>query len=375
MGRVGSTPYYSQLSSPIAKTLLKKPGVWGELAGMNSIENLITEWMEHLFIQKGQRLTGVGRYATTVRGFFAWLKQASLPDDPSEITRTDIGEWQKALFYDLGNISNRSRASKLSAVRSFFQWLKYSGLRHDDPTKGIPSPKIQETLPQKFSTEELRLLFSAPPRDTMMGLRDLAILKTLYAAGPRVSELIKLDLNHLVDTGGYIRLQIICGKGGKDRTVTMRTNPSRALRDWVAIRRGIEADTPAVFIRLKKGGVRGESDRLSDRSIQNILKKYARIVGIDDVDVFCHKMRSTFATDLYDSTPERCVCGRHIHIVGIQEVSILLGHEDIKTTAGYIAISDRVLRKTAIPDKRFNEIEEGGERDTIRQFGGSKPAL
>lgn len=325
-----------------------------------TFEQLMTEWMEHMLIQKGQRNRGVLQYCQVVRGFFKWAAGADQGDNPLHTSREDVTEWQKALFYDMGNLSNRSRASKLSALKSFFQWLKYAGYRKDDPTKGIPSPKVQETLPQKFSTEELRLLFRAPDRDTTQGLRDLAILKTLYAAGPRVSELVNLDLNHCVDTGGYIRLQIIGGKGGKDRTVTMRTNPSRALREWLLVRKGIESDTTAVFIRLKKGGRPGASDRLSDNSYQNILKKYSRAVGIDDAEVFLHKMRSTFATDLYDSGHDKCPrCGHGIQSVGVFEVMALLGHEDPKTTLGYISISERTLRKTAIPDKRFNEIEEG----------------
>jgi site-specific recombinase XerD len=325
-----------------------------------TFEQIITEWMEHLLIQKGQRQRGVLQYCLIVRGFFRWADSVDRTGGPLHVHRQDITEWQKALFYDMGNLSNRSRATKLSAVKSFFQWLKYAEYRKDDPSRGIPSPKVQETLPQKFSTEELRLLFRAPDLDTSQGVRDMAILKTLYAAGPRVSELVNLDLNHCIDTGGYIRLQIIGGKGGKDRTVTMRTNPSRALRAWLRVRKGTESDTEAVFIRLKKGGRPGRSDRLSDKSYQNILKKYSRAVGIDDTEVFLHKMRSTFATDLYDSGDDKCArCGHGVHSVGVFEVMTLLGHEDPKTTLGYIAISERTLRKTAIPDKRFNEIEEG----------------
>lgn len=324
-----------------------------------SFEELITGWMEHLFIQKGQRQRGVEQYCLVVRSFFKWAGTVERAVDPLRVAREDITEWQKALFYDMGNISNRSRASKLSAVKSFFKWLRYAGYRQDDPSRGIPSPKVQEVIPQKFSTEELRLLFRAPDKGTVQGLRDLAILKTLYAAGPRVSELAELDLNHCIDTGGYIRLRIQ-GKGGKERTVTMRTNPSRALREWLLVRKGLETDTEAVFIRLGKGGTRGRSDRLSDTSYQQILKKYARAVGIDDANVFLHKMRATFATDLYDSGHDKCPrCGCSIHSVGVFEVMTLLGHEDPKTTMSYVAVSERTLRKTAIPDKRFNEIEEG----------------
>jgi site-specific recombinase XerD len=316
--------------------------------------------MEFLSIHKGQRPDTVRQYEKIVRSFFIWTGVDSLPPlQPSAITRDIVLEWIKHLFYDRGNISPRSRASKLSALRSFFSWLKSNRQISHDPTKGIPSPKVQETLPQKFSTEDLRLLFSGPDLDTAMGLRDLAMLKTMYAAGTRVSELVNLDINHLVDTGGYIRLQIINGKGGKSRTVTMRSNPSRALREWLHIRREIESEDSAIFIRLKGKPV----SRLSTKSAENILKKYLRLVGINDVDVGVHKMRATFATDLYDSGNDHCPhCRKAITYVGPVEVAMLLGHEatDLSTVMRYIAVSDRVLRKTAIPDRRFNEIENEG---------------
>lgn len=325
------------------------------------MESLIFSWMEFLSIQKGQRPNTVRQYEKIVRDFFAWTRVDDLPPlRPHEINADIVQEWMKYLFYDRENMSNQSRASKLSALRSFFSWLKYAGKIAADPTAGIPSPKVQDTLPQKFSIEDLRRIFAAPARNTIMGLRDLAMLKTMYAAGPRVSELINLDINHIIDTGGYIRLEIINGKGGKSRTVTMRNNPSRALREWLHIRRGIETDDPALFVRLKGKPTK----RLSTKSAENILKKYARRIGIDDAEIFVHKMRATFATDLYDSGNDQCPhCRRQINYVGPVEVAMLLGHEasDLATVMRYIAISDRVLRKTAIPDRRFNEIEnEGG---------------
>lgn len=319
-----------------------------------NLDSVIFEWMEFLSIHKGQRPRGVLVYERTVKAFFVWLAANGVPADPARVNRDLVGEWMKALFYDQGNV-NTSRASKLAAMRSFFGWLKYEGRIQVDPTKGIPSPKIQPHLPQKFSTEELRLLFRAPDLQTRMGLRDLALLKTLYASGLRVSELVALDVSHLVDTGGYIRLQVMDGKGGKGRTLTLRTNPSRTLREWLLMRQGIDAGNDALFIRLKGPG----HGRLSDRSAQNILKKYAAAVGIASAEVFCHKMRSTFATDLYDSGHDQCPrCGQKIAYVGILELAALMGHEDVKTTMGYVAISERTLRKTAIPDRRFNEIEQ-----------------
>lgn len=314
------------------------------------MEELIFSWMEFLSIEKGQSPSTVRQYEKIARSFFTWV---GLP--PTQVTRENVSEWMKHLYYEQSNISNQSRASKLSALRSFFAWLKYARHIPADPTQGIPSPKVQDTLPEKFSTEELRTIFAGPSRDTVMGFRDLAMLKTMYAAGTRVSELVKIDINHAIDTGGYIRV-ILQGKGSKTRTVTLRNNPSRALRDWIHIRREIETDDPALFVRLKGKPIA----RLSTKSAENILKKYARAIGLDDCEAFVHKMRATFATDLYDSGNEKCAkCGHPVHIVGPAEIAMLLGHDanDLATVMRYISVSERVLRKTAIPDRRFNEIE------------------
>ncbi len=323
---------------------------------MSDIEKLIADWMEWCFIQKGQQVKGVEQYARVVRSFVLWLSKSGVQVSAEVINRKNVEEWQKALFFDQGNVSNRTRASKLSALRSFFGWLKYTGYRDEDPTKGIPTPRIQQSLPQKFSTEDLRLLFAAPRRDKKSGLRDLAILKTLYASGARVSELCNLDMNHLSDTGGYIRIRFVGGKGNKDRTITLRRNPSKTLRDWIAVRHGIEINHSALFVRMS-----GKSyTRLTASSAQGLLKKYARIVGIDDAEVFVHKMRGTFASDLYDSGDDCCPrCKAQINHMDLLLVQLALGHEDPKTTMPYIAISDRHLKRTAIPDRRFNEIEEG----------------
>jgi site-specific recombinase XerD len=318
------------------------------------IDTFIAEWKEHSLIQRGQQPRGVAQYERIIRGFFTWLVSRGFPANPAIVARDHITEWQRSIFYDSHNLSNRTRASKLSAVRSFFSYLVYSGEISHNPVKGVPSPKIQPKLAQKFTTEELRMIFSAPDLSTTRGVRDLAILKTMYATGARVSELTSIDIKRINDTGGYMRIAIVAGKGGKSRTLTLRRSASRTLREWLLIRRDIITDHDGVFVALN----RAPYSRLSVTTIQNVIKKYSGMVGIKSVDAFCHKMRSTFATDLYDSGHDKCSrCGQPIQYIGLPELAVLMGHEDVKTTMGYIAISERVLRKTAIPDRRFSEID------------------
>jgi len=316
----------------------------------------IKPWVEHEKIHKGRQPSGVERYRRTVEMFIDWLEGNGISLEPGKISRSDIDAFMKWLFYQKGNIRNSSRANKLAAVRSFFRFLVYIGVIHDDPTEGVPTPRFSPRLPQKFTTEELRYIFSMPDTNSEMGIRDLAMLMTLYGAGLRVSELCSLRMGDVIDNGGYIRLNIL-GKGGKSRTVTLRTNPSRVLRQWLTIRmaQGAGLDD-SVFVRLHGGNLEG----LSPVAVNNVLKKYASKVGIRSSDAFVHKLRATFATDLYDAGRDRCpYCGHAVEKVDIFEIMHLMGHSDPKTTMRYIAISEKVLRKTAIPDRRWRELLEG----------------
>ncbi len=345
-------PHVRKLSRLSAKTFFLKVGGAGGF--MASLESCLQDWREHCIVQRGQRDRGVDQYERSIREFFRWLEKKGFPVDPEQVARDYITEWQRSLFYDSKNVSNRTRASKLSALKSFFGFLTYSGVIGFSPADGIPSPKIRPGLAKKFSTEDLRKIFSGPDLKTERGVRDLAILKTLYATGARVSELTGIDLDDIHDTGGYIRIDIVEGKGGVSRTLTLRRSPSATLRHWLLIRANIATDHDALFVSL----IKARPTRLTTRTILDIIKKYAVLVGMDSADAFCHKMRSTFATDLYDSGHDKCPrCGHAIQYIGLPELAVMMGHKDVKTTMGYIAISERTLRKTAIPDRRFNEID------------------
>ena len=345
-----------------------KNGGSGGISG--TIEAHILAWMEFEQIERGRQHAGVLQYAGTVRRFLAWLaeKWGVRGDeiDPKSVTRAEIRDYMKALFYDLKNLRGSSRANKLSALRSFFGYLKYAGVIVADPTDGIPTPRFEKPTPTKFTTEDLRLLFSAPAAGTVQGRRDVAILKTLYGAGLRISELAGLNISDVTDFGHTRVFLHVRGKGAKQRTVPMDREPSEAVKGWIAYRvsEGAGRESP-LFTRLRRPGV---GQRLGVGGIANVLKKYGRMVGIADAEIFAHKMRATWATDLYDSGHDRCPhCGRAIRKTDLLEIAVLAGWSDPKTARRYIAISERVLRKTMIPPSRWRELrvrgDDGGEVD------------
>ena len=337
--------YRGYFSKPFSKE--------GGAGGNGPTGALIEAWMVFLHVQKGHVGGGIEKYAVSVQALLAWLEKNGKNCDPTTVSRAAVEEWQKHLFYDQGNVSNRTRAGKLAALRSFFGWLAYAGHRKDNPTAGIPSPKIVPGQAHPFSTEELGKIISAPDVTKPRGIRDLALLMILYAVGPRISELCALDKTQVVDTGGYMRVRFVGVKGGKDRTLTLRRSASQAVRNWIIIRQGLPVNNQALFVRLSMG----LHTRVSVPAVQKLLKKYAGSVGLDCADVFAHRMRATAATDYYNSGSDNCAhCGHAVRKVDLLDVQLFLGHADPKTTLSYIAVSERQLKKLAIPDSRFHEI-------------------
>lgn len=306
-------------------------------------------WHDFERIQKGRSAASVATYRRQVEGFITWLEQQGRSTTAADVTSADVEDYLKALFYGSSN-SNATRANKLSAIRSYFIYLVYSGAISVDPTAKIPSPRFQPRMPRKFSTEQLRKLFASMDRGTPRGIRDRALLMTIYGAGLRKAEVSDLDLGDIADTGRHMRIRVR-GKGDKERTLTLRRKPSAALRAWLAQRVSIQGSDNAVFVALW-----GNPNRLGTRSITAVLKKYAKLAGIPSVEAFVHKLRATWATDLYDAGHE------------VIEICKLAGWSDINTAQRYIAISERVLRRAAIPDRRWNEIDggDGGGGDEIR---------
>ena len=312
------------------------------------ISECLPRFQNHLKVVLGFRPGTIDRYSYTLLKYEKWVLSRGVEGGIDEVTGLEgkalILDWLKDLFYHQGNIKSSSRASKLAAIKKFFAYLVYDDAidKNEDPAVNIPSPKVAKVMPQKFSTAQLKAIFSAPDLTSYMGIRDLAILTVLYGCGPRVEEIREMGLNDLRFTGNDIYIYIQ-GKGAKERTVRLRRRASSNLRNWLVIREQYAAPGErALFVSFRPPC---PGTNLSKVSYNKILKKYAAAVGIKNERVFVHKVRSTFATDLYDADH------------GLIEISMLLGHSSVETTQGYIAISEKVLKKTAISDKRWKELE------------------
>lgn len=310
------------------------------------ITDCLPRFEDHLKVILGLATGSIDQYRRHLTHFQSWLQTRGVQggNDLLEITQLDIEDWMKYLFLHGGNLQNSTRAGKLAAIKKFFEFMVYDKAidAAQNPAVNIPAPKISRKVAQKFSTQQLQDILGAPDLTTAQGIRDKAIMMALYGLGTRVDEIRNIDIDDLRNSGKDIYIYIK-GKGAKERTVRLMSRPSEALRCWLAIREKYAAQGErAVFISFRPPKI---GTRISPVSYNKILKKYAALVGIKDERVFVHKVRSTFATDLYDMGH------------GIKEISILLGHKSIETTNGYIAISEKALKKTAIPNSRFKELE------------------
>jgi site-specific recombinase XerD len=332
-----------------------------------TLDDLMRNWIEHEIIVKGCQPSSVQTYSRYLVKFFEWL-DIKTSEAIQNISVHEIVAYLKHLYFSKSNLQNISRAGKLAALRSFFRYLVYMKFLKEDPTAGVPSPKIAPTIAHKFTTKELSAIFASVDVSTPYGLRDKALLYTIYGAGLRVSEVCNLELRDIIDSGSSIMLNILHSKGGKSRVIPLKSIPAKLLKEWGLFRYSSGAvHSDPVFVPIK--GFAGNG-RLTSTTISDILKKYARLAGLHDIRVFVHKMRATYCTDLWDSGSDRCrKCGYPVHRLGILEIAVLMGHADPKTTMRYIAISEKTLRAGAIPDSRFKEIEHFGQQQKLLPQG------
>lgn len=216
-------------------------------------------------------------------------------------------------------------ARRLAALRSFFRFGQREGWAAANPAKPLRTPRRSRHLPHFLSTEDLAKLLEAPDPNRDEGLRDRAILETLYSAGLRVSELVGLNDGDLDFAADVLRVR---GKGRRERLAPIGSYASRALRSWLNVRKVSprERQGPAAPVFVSRLG-----RRLTTRSVGRMLEKYLKLSGLDR-RTSPHTLRHSFATHLLD---------RGADIRSVQE---LLGHKSLVTTQIYTHVSTAALR-------------------------------
>jgi integrase/recombinase XerD len=225
-------------------------------------------------------------------------------------------------------LSPRTLARRVSALRQFYKFLLLDGVRHDDPTAELDSPRLGRALPKILSETEVKALIDAArnwPGDD--GIRLTCILELLYATGLRVSELVTLPL---VAARRDHRFLLISGKGGKER-VTPLSEPARlALRRYLECRdRFLPDSRPSRWLFPSHG----RAGHLTRQRAGQLLKELAARAGLDPSRLSPHVLRHAFASHLLD------------HGADLRSVQQMLGHADIATTEIYTHVQTDRLRR------------------------------
>lgn len=234
----------------------------------------------------------------------------------------DLGlkSWQQCDAATVRSIATRSRrkglgaaslALRLSALRSFFDWLVSQGELPANPAKGISAPKAARHLPKNIDVDDVNRLLEIDINDPL-AVRDRAMLEVMYGAGLRLSELVNLDIKHLDLESGEVW---VLGKGSKERRVPIGRNAVSWVEHWLDLRELFGAQDDALF--LSKLG-----KRISARNVQKRFAEWGIKQGLNS-HVHPHKLRHSFATHMLESSGD---------LRGVQE---LLGHANLSTTQIY----------------------------------------
>ncbi|MEI2414579.1 site-specific tyrosine recombinase XerD [Orrella sp. JC864] len=287
----------------------------------NDVHPSIGEFVDALWLEHGLSRNTLDAYRNDLAGLDVWLAGQGLGPLPRART-ADIERWFAAMHAQTRPATANRR---LSALRRYFQWALRTRLASEDPCLPLRAAKQPRRLPHTLSEAQVEALLAAPQVLTELGLRDRAMLETLYATGLRVSELVNLGLLHVSLNEGVLR--VVQGKGGKDRLVPLGAEAAHWIDRYLKQARPVLLAgrvSDALFVT-----VRGQA--MHRRNFWLIVEKYARQAGIH-APISPHVLRHAFATHLVN------------HGADLRVVQLLLGHADISTTQIYTHVARERLK-------------------------------
>ena len=302
-------------------------------------------------------------YAYDLSVFFGFLKKENPVfkkmereefrlEQIEQLTVSDLEEYMEYLKYRFNDqnqeVMNKERGimRKISSLKSFYNYFYRNETIHNNPAALVKLPKLHEKEIIRLDVDEIALLLDEVESGENLTekqkafhnktkVRDLAILTLMLGTGIRVSECVGLDINDIDFKNGGIHIH---RKGGKEVTVYFGIEVEDALQDYLDERFGIDAapgSEDALFLSLQK-------KRIAVRSVENLVKKYARIVT-PLKKITPHKLRSTYGTNLYRETGD------------IYLVADVLGHSDVNTTKKHYAALEDERRRSAKDKVRLRE--------------------
>jgi integrase/recombinase XerC len=291
------------------------------------MQEALAEYLRHLAVEKNASEHTVKSYRedlTQAVDFFR-MRLGNQTPRPEQLT-TRLLRAHLAWLSEQG-YARSTIARRLAAIRSWCRFLCRQGTLPANPAAGLRGPRPDKSLPHFVSREDMMRLLQTPPAATPLGVRDRAILETLYSAGLRVSELTGLNIEDVELSDG---VAMVRGKGRKERLALLGPPAVSAIARWLPQRQNLAgpraADQPALF--LNRNGT-----RLSSRSVGRLLEKYLAQAGLDP-RTSPHTLRHSFATHLLDAGAD------------IRSVQELLGHRSLATTQVYTHVNTQRLRES-----------------------------
>jgi integrase/recombinase XerD len=282
-------------------------------------QKLLDAHLRNLRLHKGLSRHTTESYGRDLRQYAAFLqgRGTTLLAASSDDLRAFLseGEWRPS-----------TRARKTASLRSFYRESILSEAITVDPTRSLAGPRLETRLPRVLSVEEVERMLALPKADPR-GLRDRAMLETLYGAGLRASEALGLRLQDIDLDVGFVRT---VGKGEKERVVPLGRMAIDALRAYNE--RGRRLLGGAGRLKAPELFLNNRGQRLSRQGLHLVVKRYAREAGLPD-DVSAHTLRHSFATHLLEGGAD------------LRSVQEMLGHADLSTTQIYTHVSSAHLQK------------------------------
>lgn len=302
------------------------------------MQYILEMYMNYLAAIRGLSEHTRQAYGRDVSQYLLFLQKRAMTD-LNQVQEADVVQYRAWLKNQC--LSERSIARSISAIKGFHRYACDEGIVRHDPTMTLENPKVGIHLPLVMSYDEVERLLAQPDESTMLGLRDKAMLETLYASGMRVSELITLRISHLHLKDGYVRCM---GKGEKERIAPIGKAAVHYITQYLhSARDKLTASHHAEYLFVNRFG-----KAMSRQACWKIIKKYLKQADLSQ-DISPHTLRHSFATHLLE------------HGADLRSLQMMLGHSDIATTQIYMHVSTQRLKD--VYDQYHPRAKEDTERD------------
>ena len=280
------------------------------------IQQAVTRFLRYLTIERNASAHTLRSYQDDLARFVQCIGNRPL----KQITPLDVRRFLAQ--QSQGASTKRTLARRLSCLRSFFRMCCREELLEQNPASVVPNPRLDRRLPAFLDEMQTKRLVEAPPADGWKGLRDRAMLETLYSTGMRVSELVGLNCEDLDDISETV---VVRGKGKRERLCPIGKTAVDAIRRYMSVRPKRLKVPWAIFVSQK-------GTRVTTRHVDRLIQRYARQIGLP-VHISPHSLRHSFATHLLD---------RGADLRSVQE---LLGHQSLSTTQIYTHVTSQRFKR------------------------------